>query len=377
MKIAILTQPLKNNYGGILQAYALQQIIKSLGHEVITINRQVDYRSKSHEILKKLYSRINIFTKKNLFIKQKNNDYESNTLEFINKNIKTSNPIRSTKELKHHFSKNMYDAVVVGSDQTWRPMYSPNIFNFYLDFIENNNNILKISYASSFGVDEWEYTEIQTEKCKALAKKFNAVSIREISGINLCKTKLNVSAEHVLDPTLLMRTEDYLNKLNINTKNNKQNLLLTYILDPSIKKRNIIKSVADKLSLTELSNNEVEDNSNSDKLSKKILPKVNDWVKSFSQSNFIITDSFHGCVFSIIFNKPFVVIGNNKRGMARFNSLLSIFDLNERLISEDNTEFTNILDNQINWEIVNKILENKREKSIQFLIKNLNASIKK
>lgn len=101
------------------------------------------------------------------------------------------------------------DAYVVGSDQVWRPAFNlgPRLGNMFLDFA--GDDVKKISYAASFGCKEWEYTEEQERMCGKLAKRFDAISVREASGVDLCKEHFGVDATLVLDPTLLLNKEDY------------------------------------------------------------------------------------------------------------------------------------------------------------------------
>src|SRR5690606_30541311 len=132
-----------------------------------------------------------------------------------------------------------FSAVVVGSDQVWRPRYSPNIYNFFLDFLKNNSTIKKVAYAASFGTEDWEYTEEQTREARELIKHFNAVSVRESSGVLLCDKYLNrKDAVHVLDPTLLLKAEDYNQLIN---KTKKEIGLFTYVLDETKEKLDFIK----------------------------------------------------------------------------------------------------------------------------------------
>lgn len=140
MKIAILTQPLKSNYGGMLQAFALQKVIKRLGHEVVTIDRKNNRRSLIRNFLSLSKSfLIRALSKKSTgrFSTKQYQTIFHNTSDFIKKNIVLSEVIDTENKIKQHFNKQNYDAVVVGSDQTWRPRYSPSIYNFYLDFLED------------------------------------------------------------------------------------------------------------------------------------------------------------------------------------------------------------------------------------------------
>jgi exopolysaccharide biosynthesis predicted pyruvyltransferase EpsI len=234
--------------------------------------------------------------------------------------------------------------------------------------VESERNVKKIAYAASFGVDDWEFTEEQTRECARLAKQFDTISVREDSAVELCKKYLNVDAVHLLDPTLLLNKEDYLALINsVNTTPSNGDLFV-YILDKDEKKTHIANEVAKQKNLTpfkllpkqfliETSKNEIE---------KCIYPPIEQWLRSFLDAKFIITDSFHGTIFSIIFEKPFIVIGNKKRGLSRFNSLLEMFRLEERMINEnDEFDFT-ILSKKINYGDIYAILQKKQQLSITF-----------
>src|SRR5690606_24010101 len=137
--------------------------------------------------------------------------------------------------------KNKYDLVVVGSDQVWRPKYSPNIYNFFVDFIGRGGK--SISYAASFGVDEWEFNEKQTFRCKELIRKFDAVSVREQSAITLCKEKFDSDAELVVDPTLLILAKDY-ETLVIKQGLQGKGKVLKYVLDEDAETKAFVNNVA-------------------------------------------------------------------------------------------------------------------------------------
>ena len=205
MKIAIMTQPLGSNYGGIMQAYALQQVLIKYGCDVVTINRKkkvlgatLYYAFIIYRIIMKLFGKRNA----PVLVERHEDIVNENLTHFVENRICITEMISSADGLKQHFKLNTYDAIIVGSDQTWRPKYSPDIYNYFLDFIKDRR-VLKIAYGCSFGVDNWEFSEEQTEKCSALAKNFDFISVRESSGVSLCKQYLGVEAQTVLDPTLL------------------------------------------------------------------------------------------------------------------------------------------------------------------------------
>ena len=334
MKIGILTLPLHTNYGGILQAYALQTVLERMGHEVCLIEkRRVPLKlplwkaplSYGKRIIKNLTG--HPFP---IFYEQKINRerpiVRQNTDKFINKYIKRRivNDYSDIKETD-------FDAIVVGSDQIWRPKYFHDIEHAFLDFTEGWN-IRRIAYAASFGTDEWEYTPEQTERCRELIKNFDAVSVRESSGVDLCRKCLDVDAVHVLDPTMLLTKEDYI-QLFENAKTPQSNgTLLCYILDETQVTTDLINKIAKAKNLVPFKVNSKVENKTAP-LKDRVQPPVEQWLRGFFDAEFIITDSFHACIFSILFNKQFVVIGNIDRGLSRIKSLLSIFSLENQLIT--------------------------------------------
>lgn len=208
MKIGILTQPLYFNYGGVLQAYALYNALQKMGHEVWIINRVDSYShgyiyrslSKCKNVLKNYFSLLFGKIKYTDFKRKSINLSSYQTFVFVSERMPNrSKELHSDKELLSFVKKMNFDAYVVGSDQVWRPKYSPNIYTYFLDFSSEQSR--KVAYAASFGVDTWEYTNEETLVCSDLLQRFNAVSVREISGIFLCTKYLNRSdAKFVLDP---------------------------------------------------------------------------------------------------------------------------------------------------------------------------------
>ena len=153
-----------------------------------------------------------------------------------------------------------------------------------------------------------------------------------MSGISLCNKHLGVDATLVLDPTLLLTRDDYellLSKGKSTTKPIGD--MLCYILDESDDKSKLIKQIAEERKMTPFRAQSKIYNQMA-KIEEKIQPSVEQWIRNFIDSKFVITDSFHACVFSILFNKPFLVIGNNERGMARYKSLFSLLYLDNHLL---------------------------------------------
>jgi polysaccharide pyruvyl transferase WcaK-like protein len=369
-KIAILTQPLKTNYGGILQAYALQKVIKSLGHDVITIDRKYNTYPKYRILLSRwknsILQKVNrldrvIFSEKELQL------VAQNSSEFISNHIKLSEIIDTDKKIITHFKKNIYDSVIVGSDQVWRPRYSPNIYNFFLDFLKGTQT-KRIAYAPSFGSDQWEFNSEQTEICKELINQFDAISVREDSGILLCEKYLKVTPKLVLDPSFLLSKQTYIDLIKNKNLNNKKGLF-TYVLDRNTEKANIINKVSEKLNLAEFNNQPKESikNPKSNNVVDYIYPPVEGWLNGFYQADFIVTDSFHGTVFSILFNKPFIAIANEERGIARFKSILKQFNLQHRLVFNATDITPVLLQEKLDYNSINTRLENLKIETLIFL----------
>ena len=373
MKIGILTLPLRTNYGGILQAYALQMSLRDMGHEVYIIEkkRKPLYLPiwKAPAVYGKRLIKNVLGTPVPIFYEQKKNRENNIGLPIIRQNTDKFIEKYINRYIVDDFSairEKDFDSIIVGSDQIWRPKYFPEIQHAFLDFT-GNWGIKRIAYAASFGTDEWEYSLKQTKSCSNLLKKFDAVSVREDSGVTLCSEHLGVEARHLLDPTMLLDTADYMDLCSAAGVAHSPGTLLCYILDESPEKMALIEKMAVEKGLVPFRVNSKVENRQAP-LEERIQPPVEQWLRGFYDAEFVITDSFHACVFSILFNKPFIAIGNKDRGMSRFTSLLKMFDLQDRLISLDMKN--NIKDN-IDWVQVNSILTSKRLLSRQFLENSL------
>lgn len=370
MKIAILTQPLHTNYGGNLQNFALQKVLKDMGHEPVTIDRHHTVKLRTKLKLGYFKNLLMHFLKgrpkplwKNYFSSKKEQAYlRQDITAFIDAYITKTPRLYSDKAVQAIFKENNFEAVIVGSDQCWRPMYSPNIYTYYLDFLKDNKEIKKLAYAASFGTDEWEYTEEQTARCKKLIQQFDLVTVREKAAVNLVAEKLNKDAEFVLDPTLLLSKEDYIELfVGKNLPDNKG--IYTYILDDSDWKTQVVETAKETLGLPQFSNQHNKHTVNSEK-----IPSIESWIKGFADADFVVTDSFHGTVFSIIFNKPFISLVNVSRGASRFESILGEFDLMQRLASDFDQQYIEaLIEEAIAYDGVNQKLDALRRHSKEVL----------
>lgn len=376
MKIGIITNPPRTNYGGILQAYALQRVLREMGCDVWTIpsyTKENDRLSrKLLRLLKLIYLRCfrgqSVEVRMNIEPSEKIMEMVTlHTQRFIDANIRFTKPVNrenpwsTLKEYK-------FECYVVGSDQIWLPKYVP--FSF-LSFLPDNDEAKRIAYAVSTGVDEWMINSQMTAICRKLACKFNAISVREDSLVKLCREKLGINPIHILDPTMLLRKDDYMKLVSSPSDNRRK--LMSYVLDKSLEKREFIERVCCEMSLEENSIMPQKDymRINSQNAHTAVFPSVEEWLSGFANSEFVITDSFHGTVFAILFNKPFIVLGNQRRGMARFESLLSKFGLSDRLIYSFQEFNIDIITSNIDFNKVEEILDIERLKALNFIKNNI------
>lgn len=368
MRIGILTLPLHTNYGGILQAYALQTVLKRMGHEVVIIDEPIrQLKSSKKRICKRIIKKILGRTTTIFWEKYSFENYpivSQNINKFINQYLSRI-VVNSPLELE----ETDFDAIVVGSDQIWRPKYYSEISNAFLDFAKDWKHLRRIAYAPSFGTDRWEYTEEQTKQIAELLHMFDAISVREESGIDLCQRHLGVKAILVLDPTMLLSKEDYCNLINKSDTEVPSGGLLKYILDESDQLTELLSFISNEKQIDVFS---VKAKSflEGSKAEECICPSIETWLRGFRDAKFVVTDSFHACVFSMIFNKPFCVVGNKARGMARFNSLLKMFNQDFRMVDSvleyqeraiqinqsPNIDFERLLIKKQSLEFLNKAL---------------------
>ena len=272
---------------------------------------------------------------------------------------------RCIKNQKGYRKLPHFDALVVGSDQVWRSKLVNPIEDYYFKFIDYPAKLL--SYAASFGVDVKEYSTDEIVQCGNLIEKFSAVSVREQSGVKLIKEiyKWNCNPVVMPDPTLLLTEKDYRKIIGNRTDvtKNKENLFC-YILDKTPDKETAIEKLSTAYSLKPRCINLSE---------SYVYPSVEEWLSAFSEADFIFTDSFHGCVFSLIFRKPFIAYGNVNRGLARFISLLDTFEQSDRLIqsSAEINELNLLSMKSLDREKIDTIQNHLRTKAFDFLSSNL------
>lgn len=371
-KIGIFTHPFRFGYGGFMQAYALQTVLERMGHQVEVVQIRQGYyeppqglKALAVYVKRALFKALNLSTTPVFAEKQYNTEWPILTAQ-VHQFIKDYIHLREVNSF-NELKESDYDVLVVGSDQVWRPAYC-DVRQFFLQFAEHWK-VNRVAYAASFGTSEKEYSEELLSICRPLAQKFDAISVREDSGVGLCRSYFDVAAVHVLDPTLLLKKEDYEEIVNRSSVTPYEDKLFSYILDECQWKKDVVSFVSKKLHIKPFSIKVCGDK-RSLSLEERIQPPVEKWLRAFMDAEYVVTDSFHGCVFSIIFHKPFIVCSNKERGVDRFNSLLNLLDLQKRLVVNAK-DFDNFITEQFDWTGTDFVLNNMREKSYDYLFSNL------
>lgn len=292
----------KSNYGSNLTDFALYQYLNTLGLSVAFISPA---------------------------------DFDRNNAGEFNKKYDYRMTMKYTKD-KMNENNRYFKSYIVASDTLW--YYDAMIqqgWNFLLDFA--SDGIRKISYATSFGNTSKFFPEKEIPYAKYLLHRFHHVGVREFEGVDICKNKFQVDATQVMDPVFLASMEDWEMIANNATRKQQNKFLFAYILDPTPEKATELKNLANKLNLKVIT---ITDRQNKLEEREAILTKcgvishatIEEFVYHLMNASFVITDSFHGFCFSLIFNKPFYTLVNRSRGAARFDTLSSIVGCEDRMI---------------------------------------------
>lgn len=263
------------------------------------------------------------------------------------------------------------DIFLVGSDQIWHhDLYKPFGEVCYFDYVYNSKK--KIAYAASFGREYWNGTEEDVQETTRDLQKFDFISVREKSGVEICKEKFNVTAEWVLDPVFVCDSKKYVELSQKSQANMPEKYIGVYMLDIENRKLNIIKNVKEKIRIPEYIITDAfkkHDDYWSEEINLHKEAFCEDWLKNIITSEFVITDSFHGMCFSIIFHKPFIAVINEERGGTRFRELTSKLGLSDRIVTADveQEKIKAICDQEIDYKKVDSIIEMEKERSLNWL----------
>ncbi len=343
MKIGILTFWWSNdNYGQILQCYALQKYLRDAGHDAFLIryNPQNDYAKTSLFFrFYKAFNPVKLYKFLRFKLNQKKSAQEQKLYDrhfdgFRKRYIVQSEKIyTSCEQLKA--DPPQADVYIVGSDQVWNfSFYADKVYKckdvlhaYFLDF--GTTETKRMSYAASWGITSLKQDFI--EEITPLLKSFDFVSVREESGIELCKTCGFSNAEFRCDPTLLNSAECYRNlyKNNISAKQNKKYVFVYRLSNPcDFDIDSVYKWASEKnLEVVYVTGNNFYDSY------KKTFASIEDWLYLIDNAEYVITNSFHCCVFSLLFKKKFGVVpitGIWSEMNSRLETLFNIFNISSR-----------------------------------------------
>lgn len=338
-RINLLTIHWGNSYGAIMQTMATCKILEELGHKVTVINL-------IHPKIKSSYKSLSSWT------------YLYEDLKFLW--FKHRNFSKLTKLMFFVDAAKIPDAdyTIVGSDQCWnRDITNELALSFFLDFASNTK---RISLSTSFGKEEWNEDDEYTQRVASELNQFEALSVREFSGVNILKDRFNLVAERVIDPTIAFNKFDCL----VSKKKGKKQIFCFLLGAESCSRDTILKNLATVLNLKVKRLNVIE---------RRLKGGPIDWIDNIYNSEFVITDSFHGLAFCLMFHKNFVVFCADQRKFTRLSSLLKIVGLENRYINsiEDFESRKEELVAPINYENVDEVLHNESEKFKTFIKNNI------
>lgn len=363
-QIGIITIPDYSNYGNRLQNYATIYFFQNLGYNVSTIEMNdiffYDYRNRKRKLCLKKYRLLPVIYFFN--VKRFGKYYASHDYKFEKFSIKYLKvryfPIYNKKNIDKLNSK--YDFFVLGSDQIWNPHINTSFNMYFASFAKNEK---KIPWAVSFGVDKLELD--YADKIKSYVEAFKYISVRENSAKDILENIADVETSVLCDPTLLVPRESWVSIAKKPPVKVSKSFVFSFFLGPKSETYNvfILKHFADK----NIVSIDCDKNNN---IYKTTGPSQFLWY--ILNADYILTDSFHACVFSIIFGKKFIAFSRlakdcESAGLdSRVKQLLKLFNIGNRLFNKDNSEACLIQNTGINVE---SVIEREREKYLTYLKK--------
>ncbi|WP_428066283.1 polysaccharide pyruvyl transferase family protein [Candidatus Proelusimicrobium volucris] len=340
-KTGILTYVWANNYGAVLQAYALKKTISLLGAESLILNyRGIPNKKNIKQFVKRIFFPIWNFR------------VRRNFKSFRDIILKNSFPL---KRDNLPALNDKFDIFITGSDQVWNFFGNGFDSSYLLDFVRDNNK--KYSYAASFGRPE--ITPEEEALCAPLLKLFARISVREDCGVPLAERLSSKSVRRDIDPTLLLTKNEW---LEVAQMPDRENYVLLYLMSHNAKIIDYAKELGQKKGLKVVM---ITTSPIPRKGIEVLMVTPQEWLGYFLKAKYVVTNSFHGLAFSINFNKDFFVdlLPPPSNVNSRLENLLELTGLKGRLID-------NICDNyeeEISWGRINAIIERERLKSFSYL----------
>ena len=350
-----------DNYGAVLQAYALQETVKKIEKDVNIINYKQPFIIKGYRIIKintrnvKSFAKSLVFTLAHLYNRSIRKRKFST---FRRKYLELSEPIWKSIEIKG------WDAYIVGSDQIWNGNNTLYDKTFFLSFCLKNKK--RIAYAASIGKD------IRTEKDRGFIEKnihhIDYISVREDSAKEILRNFTDKEIIHVLDPSLLADRSIWDELIYEHREIYKRKYLFLYNIPRNEEIFRIANHISKKLNLPVIyMNNSIRNNPYGFRKIKGAGPE--EFLTFIKNASFVVTNSFHCTAFSIVFNRNFITLPTN-RSTTRMSSLLALLKLENRLIRDFN-EIKDDYQTEIDYTIPNELLKEEKEKSFSFLRQSL------
>lgn len=378
MKIGIVTLwNTNNNYGGIIQTYALQAYLKSLGYDAFIIRMLYgnDFFSQLKGLLKRILVNNNIIKLTSSYAKYLEVEEKDKLRKFDE--FRYNHISLSTFEYHYGILLKLFypraDCYITGSDQVWA--YSPSEkkeFYHYLGFGRKSSK--RLSYAASFGHTNFENYDLSM--LKKYLDKYCAVSVREVSGLSICN-RIGIKSIRCVDSTMLLSPKHYESIMSPRKHNDKY----AYIYSVNMDNSNVIYWSSTKKELNNKKLKIIVTTASGYELAKELFDDVEydyatpqEWLSNIYYSDIVLTSSFHGIVFAVLFKKQFIYYplkSKNSSGNNRIIDLLNLLNLESRIANaqiESNKLLNSIIDyNTINFKALDELIN----KSKRFLISNI------
>lgn len=388
-KVGIVSCYFKNNYGSMLQAYATKKILdnNNIPNETINIDNNIDFKKG-----KRKYYASQLFNFK--FIKSKFGMIKLKLDKKIVKDLGKNIGIRDSKyeEFRKEFNlsiscpnykslseiaESKYSDVIVGSDQLWLPVNV--VSNYYtLNWVPDKIN--KISYATSFGISK--IPDKYSDEYKKFLSRINHLSVREESGKKICDG-YGITSKVVCDPTILLTREEWEQEA-VQERIISDKYILCYFLGSNIEHRKFAEKLKEKTGYKIVSLNHADEYVKYSDTFADITPYdigPREWINLIKNAEYVCTDSFHGTVFSLLFNKTFFDFrryseSNKMSTNSRIDSLLDLAGVDKNRILTGNEDVDTVIKYKINYNKVNKNIDKIRQESKKWLMESIKWSEK-
>ena len=289
------------------------------------------------------------------------------TIDFMSKHFPVSKP-RPIEKMQE--CNQFCDMFMIGSDQLWVPNYLGLVgHTFFLDFVDDEKN--KVAYATSLGHTEYNVSNEELMETRRLLERFSAISVRESTGVSICKEQFGLNVSRMLDPVFICDVNHYNILADQASIQEAEPYILCYILDPTSEIQNQIKKASERLNMRYIAITDMklyEKNRNKWIIGNLKDPTIEEFIYYFKNCAYLITDSHHGLCFGIIYRKNLVAFANKSRGVTRFESLVNLLGVKERLLYDPSKlDKSSLLETPMDYKKICAIIEKEKETSLIWL----------